>query len=134
MDGYFKFMQPGLEFASGNFRVGAMAFADDLLIFTSTPMGLQERLSELEGYLSPRGLEVKEGKSFIVVLLPSGRVEKMKVDTTCTFNVASRELPKQDLTSTSKYLGIMFDPKGRRGIFRSSRMLLSCWLGLRGLH
>ncbi|KAG0445287.1 hypothetical protein HPB47_017304 [Ixodes persulcatus] len=43
------------------------------------------------------------------------RDKKMKVDTTSTFSVAGRNLPKQEVIFTWKYLGIMFDPKGRRG-------------------
>lgn len=114
MDGFFRSMEPGFGFKSGEFEIDSMAFADDLVIFTSTAMGLQRRLDELERYLSPRGLVINAEKSFTLSLIPSGRDKKTKVDTSRTFMVDGKGLPRQEVATVWRYLGILFDPSGRR--------------------
>ncbi|KAG0417036.1 hypothetical protein HPB47_005934 [Ixodes persulcatus] len=87
LDEYLAATDTNAGFSSGDFCLDAMAFADDLLVFTSTGMGLQERLNELAAFLKPRELLVNVGKSFALVLQPSGRAKKSKVETDMVFSI-----------------------------------------------
>lgn len=57
-------------FTSGEFRLDAMAFAEDLLDLAFT-RSLQARLDELAKFLEPRGVRVNVAKSFTPVLQSS---------------------------------------------------------------
>lgn len=68
-----------VAFRSGDLEVDATAFADNLMIFASTPEGLQERLEETEAFFAQRGLTINIHKSFTVALVPSGKLKKTKI-------------------------------------------------------
>lgn len=119
IDGFFKSMEGGIGFSSGNFNMDAMAFADDLIVFASTPMALQRRLDELDCYLGHRGLAMNKNKSFTLSLVPSGKEKKMKVSTDRKFQVAGVDLPKQEVSMCWKYLGVPFDPRRKEGYVRT---------------
>lgn len=55
-----------------------MAFADDLVIATTTAAGLQSRLDSLKDFLVDRGLEINPKKSLTLCILPSGKKKKPK--------------------------------------------------------
>lgn len=126
LDEYLSKTDPNVGFTSGEFRLDAMAFADDLLVFASTRRGLQERLDDLAGFLEPRGLRVNIAKSFTLVLQPSGREKKSKVETDSTYCIRNQPLPVATTATIWRYLGVQFSTKGRRrgGVDRDLRELL----------
>lgn len=63
-------LNESISFVSGDLRVSAMAFADDLLVMATTSQGLQERLESLMNFLTPRGLQINVTKSFFFALVP----------------------------------------------------------------
>lgn len=63
-------------FCSEEFQLDVMAFADDLVIATTTPAGLQSRLDSLKDFLVDRGLEINPKKSLTLCILPSGKQKK----------------------------------------------------------
>lgn len=63
-------LNESISFVSGDLRVSAMAFADDLLVMATTSQGLQERLESLMNFLTPRGLQINVTKSFTFALVP----------------------------------------------------------------
>lgn len=101
-----------ITFVSGDLRVSAMAFADDLLIMATTPQGLQERLDSLMSFLVPRGLQINVTKSFTLALVPS-KDKKVKVDTSKIFTVGGIALPTSDTATVWRYLGLQFSAMGR---------------------
>lgn len=64
----------------GELTVNAAAFADDLLLFASTPVGLQSLLDRAEQFLSGCGLNINAGKSMTVSLRNVPRKKKTIVD------------------------------------------------------
>uniref|UniRef100_A0A6B0VGQ0 Putative reverse transcriptase n=1 Tax=Ixodes ricinus TaxID=34613 RepID=A0A6B0VGQ0_IXORI len=126
LDEYLSKTDVNVGFTSGEFRLDAKAFADDLLVFASTRRGLQERLDELAEFLEPRGLRINVAKSFSLVLQPSGREKKSKVETDMTFCVRDQPLPVATTATIWRYLGVQFSTGGRRrgGVDRDLRELL----------
>lgn len=106
-------LDPGVAFVSGDLRVDAMAFADDLIVMASTAQGLQYVLDGIVSFFEPRGLEINAAKSFTLSLQPSGRDKKLKVNTATVFRVKGQPLPVTDTASVWRYLGISFGAVGR---------------------
>lgn len=105
----FEAMDAGVCYKAETFTLDAMAFADDLLIFASTPVGLRARLNEFGGFLQPRGLIINPSKSFSLSLVPVPR-EKVSV---CpgAFIIGSGAVLPGDVHFQWRYLRI--DSQGR---------------------
>ncbi|KAG0431429.1 hypothetical protein HPB47_021795 [Ixodes persulcatus] len=117
LDEYLTTTDNNVGFTSGEFRLNAMDFAVDLLVFASTRRGLQERLNELAEFLEPRGLRVNVAKSFILVLQPSGREKKLKVETDPAFCIRGQPLSVVTTATIWRYMAVQFSSQGRiRGV------------------
>lgn len=99
-------------FCSEEFQLDVMAFADDLVIATTTPAGLQSRLDSLKDFLVDRGLEINPKKSLTLCILPSGKQKKTKVGGEKKFHIGEAEIPSADTTTRWKYLGVTFSARG----------------------
>lgn len=113
LDEYLQSLDPNIGYRSQQLQLDGMAFADDLLVFASTPKGLQQRLDGLHAFLGARGLKINTEKSFTVSIVPSGREKRTKVVTTSAFTVAGNPLPASGICARWKYLGVEFTPNGR---------------------
>lgn len=103
----------GYELPNQAGRMFGLAFADDLLLVTSTKATMQCLLNRATPLLGERGLQINTSKSFSMSLVPSGRDKKTKVVDNCEFMVGSHHLPAKTITERWKYLGIKIDDKGR---------------------
>lgn len=97
----------------GDTSVNAAAFADDLLLFASTPMGLQQLIDATGGYLSSCGMKINTTKSMTVSVVAYPHAKKTAVDTEVTFECAGEILPTLSRSSKWRYLGVNFTPEGR---------------------
>lgn len=97
----------------GDLTINAAAFADDLLLFASTPMGLQQLLNRSTRYLESCGLMVNASKCMTVALRNVPHEKKTVVDKETVFLCGKRLLPSLKRTDEWKYLGIPFTPEGR---------------------
>lgn len=113
LDEYLQSMDPNIGYSSEQLQLDGMAFADDLLVFASTPDGLQQRLDSLHTFLVARGLTINTEKSFTISKMPSGREKRTKVVQTSAFSVAGIPLPASGVCARWKYLGVEFTPNGR---------------------
>lgn len=96
-----------------NERLVGIAFADDLILMSSTAPTMQHMLSKTAPFLKERGLEINVEKSCSMSLKPSGRDKKIKVLTEPEFKIGESLLPAANINSTWKYLGVQLDSKGR---------------------
>lgn len=96
----------------GGLTVNAAAFADDMLLFASTPIGLQKLLDSSIAFLSKCGLQVNASKCLTVSLRNVPREKKTVVDET-VFLCQGRVLPALRRSSEWTYLGVPFTPEGR---------------------
>ncbi|KAL0103799.1 hypothetical protein PUN28_017836 [Cardiocondyla obscurior] len=94
-------------------KVNAAAFADDMLLFSSTPTGLQKLLNVSVELLQQCGLKVNASKCFTVALRNVPHEKKTIVDKETVFECQGRILPALKRSDDWKYLGIPFTPEGR---------------------
>lgn len=113
VDEFLQTLDPGIGYSSDQLQLDGMAFADDLIVFASTPEGLQRRLDSLHSFVGARGLAINAEKSFTVSIVPSGREKRTKVVTTGNFSVSGIPLPACGIEARWKYLGVEFSPNGR---------------------
>lgn len=106
----------------GGINVNAAAFADDMLLFASTPVGLQRSLDICTDYLSRCGLQVNAGKCFTVSLRNVPHEKKTVVDKDTVFMCRDRVLPALKRTDDWRYLGVPFTPEGRVRIDATSKL------------
>uniref|UniRef100_A0A131Z2I9 Reverse transcriptase n=1 Tax=Rhipicephalus appendiculatus TaxID=34631 RepID=A0A131Z2I9_RHIAP len=97
---------------SGELNVSGMAFADDLLLFASTPAGLQYKLHSLQIFLRARGLALNPSKCLSLAMVPAGKEKLVKVDPSVRFCVNNEFIPAAEGETTWRYLGISFSARG----------------------
>lgn len=98
---------------AGDSLINAAAFADDMLLFASTPMGLQKLLDLSMEYLGSCGLQVNASKCMTVSLRNVPHEKRTVVDRETVFLCRDRVLPALKRSDEWKYLGIPFTPEGR---------------------
>ncbi|KAK2575343.1 hypothetical protein KPH14_012766 [Odynerus spinipes] len=101
----------GINIAS--FRMNALAYADDLLLFASTRDGLEELLNSASSFFNSCGMSINTGKSFVIALRADGKNKKIAVDGAVRIMCENRSLPALRRTDTFNYLGVTFSPEGR---------------------
>lgn len=94
-------------------QVNAAAFADDILLFASTRMGLQALIDKAVECLGELGLQVNPRKCFSLALVASGYEKKVKVDDSKTFRAGNSIMPALRVGETFRYLGLEFSTSGR---------------------
>lgn len=90
----------------------ALAYADDMILVASTPIGLQLLINKVTDYLALCGLNINTTKSFTVSLKNVPHVKKSVVDAKVTFDCLQRKLPALRREDEWRYLGVQFTPEG----------------------
>lgn len=106
----------------GQISVNAAAFADDMLLFASTPRGLQQSIDHCTEFLSKCGLKVNAAKCFTVALRNVPHDKKTVVDAETVFLCQGNALPALKRSDQWRYLGIPFTPEGRVKIDATSKL------------
>lgn len=86
-------------------RVNALAYADDIVLMSSTPRGLQENLKRIEYALERSGLAVNQRKSGVLSMMASGRDKKVKIVADAEFRLQGGILPQRSVLDVWSYLG-----------------------------
>lgn len=113
VDGLLRELPAIIGFRLGETMINAMAFADDLTLVASTRGGLQELLNQSEAYFKARGLSFNPEKSSTLSLVPSKRQKTTKVEQQ-PFQIAGSDIPTLDCVASWKYLGVLFNTRGRK--------------------
>ncbi|GBN75980.1 Retrovirus-related Pol polyprotein from type-2 retrotransposable element R2DM [Araneus ventricosus] len=88
------------------------AYADDILLFASSAVGLQHLLNEAAEFLEKCNLFVNCSKSFTISILADAKTKKTKVDSATPFYIKSDSLRILKTCDSFKYLGVNFSAKG----------------------
>jgi hypothetical protein len=94
-------------YSIGQWRVSALAFADDVILVAETPSGLQAALTAFVDKLGEAGMRLNQTKSATITLVPAGKVNKVKVTDT-VYHFGGVPLPVLAITSLWRYLGLDF--------------------------
>lgn len=98
----------------GDLIINATAFADDMMLFASTPVGLQRLLDTAIEFLHKCGLDINAAKCMTISLRSVPHEKKTVVDKTTVFRGGGdRVLPAMKRTDEWRYLGIPFTAEGR---------------------
>jgi Reverse transcriptase (RNA-dependent DNA polymerase) len=96
----------------GETKSNALAFADDLILYGSTPEGLQTLLTHTEDFLGKYGLVLNSSKCISISIKGQGKNKRSIIEQR-SFKVSNRVIPSKKRTDTWKYLGINFSPEGK---------------------
>ncbi|GBN38140.1 Retrovirus-related Pol polyprotein from type-2 retrotransposable element R2DM, partial [Araneus ventricosus] len=88
------------------------AYADDILLFASSSVGLQHLLNETAEFLETCNLFVNCSKSFTISILADAKSKKTKVDSATPFYIKNEPLRILKTNDSFKYLGVNFSAKG----------------------
>lgn len=99
----------------GDVRMTAIAFADDVVLSSSSKVGLVTNLRNFSRALKTLGLTVNSAKSRTLSLVPAGKAKKIKVLTTPEFALDGKFLIPLGLTDFWRYMGIDFVGTGVSG-------------------
>lgn len=102
----------------GGESLGAIAYADDILLFASTRWGLQTALDAAEREAGAMGLVFNPTKCSVLSLVPSGKEKKIKILTAPGFHIdkGGSVLPQVGPKDMWKYLGVEMSPMGPRRV------------------
>lgn len=102
----------GFRLGAPGQRVNAMAYADDVLLFASSEIGMRALLRAAASGLADCGLAVNPEKSWLLYLNPSGRQKLLKVDSDVMLQMGGHRIPTVGVADSVRYLGVPFGPKG----------------------
>jgi hypothetical protein len=100
----------GYEFADKGV-LSVAAYADDVVLFSSTKLGMQKLVDSFVHTLNIFGLSINLSKSFVFGLQPSGRDKKFKV-VSPEIKCYNGSLHKLTIGDTFSYLGTTFGTQG----------------------
>lgn len=104
----------GFRFGAPGQRVNAMAYADDVMLFAASEVGMRALLANAESALAECGLSPNSLKSWSLCLNPSGKQKLLKVDVGVSFSLAGVVIPAVGIADTFRYLGVEFSASGVR--------------------
>lgn len=109
MDRAIKAIPNHVGYRLNDRNFNCVAYADDIIIVTSTKMGMNLALEAFASSLTTFGLEVNIDKSSTMSLMPSGKDKKIKVLSEPQFKINNTYLEPIGPIGLWKYLGIYFE-------------------------
>ncbi|KAH8848938.1 Retrovirus-related Pol polyprotein from type-2 retrotransposable element R2DM [Schistosoma japonicum] len=95
----------------GGGRIDSLLFADDMMIFTETAVGMQRKLNQLSAALEKSGLTINAQKSRSLTLIPNGKDKTLCV-VPKVYSIAGEPIAPITVVDEFPYLGIRFNHQG----------------------
>lgn len=108
LDRAIRLIPEEIGYRLNNKTISCVAYADDLILISSTRDGLQSSLDVVTERLATFGLRINAEKSSTLSLVPSGKEKKIKVIEESLFEVDGNNLRAIGIIDTWKYLGVHF--------------------------
>ncbi|KAG7187555.1 hypothetical protein KM043_018892, partial [Ampulex compressa] len=112
MDRVIKSMPYEVGYTIKEHRVNVLAYADDLILFASSKVGMQDLLRTVEEEARKYGLELNSAKCLAMSIQIAGKDKKYKVQSTSQFKVNGEYIKQLGPTEGFRYLGIRISPLG----------------------
>lgn len=109
MDRVLRAIDPDIGYNINGTSFNCIAYADDIILISSTGPGMQTIVSQACASMNSCSLEVNTEKSCVLSMVPSGRDKKIKVVTTGSITVQGSTLKQVGVLDVWKYLGINFE-------------------------
>lgn len=108
IDGALENINDNVGYSLNGKTISCIAFADDIVLLSSTVAGLQHNLDKLTEALGCYGLEVNIRKTNVLSIVPVGKEKKISIPTDSLFNIKGTCLKQIGVLDEWKYLGIHF--------------------------
>lgn len=113
MDELFYKLPTIIGYKVGETLINVLAFADDLVLISSSEAGMCRLLEHTEAFLLERGLKLNPGKCTALSLKKLGKSKKLIFGSMPTFKISGQYLSMLSYENMLTYLGIQYDPKGK---------------------
>ncbi|KAK7788246.1 hypothetical protein R5R35_001099 [Gryllus longicercus] len=125
VDDILSAIPPDVGFNLGDVKINCIAYADDLVLMSSTQWGMETSLRRVGEEAAKYGLLFNAKKSSALSLVPAGKQKKIKVVTDNLFRLGDGALiPQMTTTTCWKYLGVEFTCEGASKTSDDLRALL----------
>ncbi|KAG7197097.1 hypothetical protein KM043_012393 [Ampulex compressa] len=112
IDRVVKSMPHEVGYTIKEHRVNVLAYADDLILFASSKVGMQDLLQTVVEEARKYGLELNSVKCLAMSIQIAGKDKKYKVQSTSQFKVNGEYIKQLGPTEGFRYLGIRISPLG----------------------
>lgn len=112
MDRVLKSLPTEVGYTIRDQRINALAYADDIVLFASSAIGLQRLLRTAEDEARIYGLEFNSSKCLAMSIQVAGKEKKYKISTASSFKVNGEFIKQLGPTEGFRYLGIKISPMG----------------------
>lgn len=109
LDGALESLDREVGYSVEGHVVGALAFADDMVLLSTTRLGMQKNIDSLSTSLSAYGLMLNPSKSHAVSLVADGKRKRVKVLEEPIFTIGTERLPQYSTGHMWVYLGARFE-------------------------
>uniref|UniRef100_A0ABD2XAX0 Reverse transcriptase domain-containing protein n=1 Tax=Trichogramma kaykai TaxID=54128 RepID=A0ABD2XAX0_9HYME len=98
----------------GEYKIDALAYADDIVLFSSSILGMKEMLLTAGDEASKYGLQFNAAKCIAMSILIASKPKTYKVSTAESFQIGGGPIRQLVPTEHFRYLGVHFSPLGIR--------------------
>ncbi|CAB0044068.1 unnamed protein product [Trichogramma brassicae] len=98
----------------GEHKIDALAYADDIVLFSSSILGMKEMLRTAGDEASKYGLQFNAAKCIAMSILIASKRKTYKVSTADSFQIGGGPIRQLGPTEHFRYLGVHFSPLGIR--------------------
>ncbi|KAL7300075.1 hypothetical protein TKK_0007085 [Trichogramma kaykai] len=98
----------------GEHKIDALAYADDIVLFSSSILGMKEMLRTAGDEASKYGLQFNAAKCIAMSILIASKPKTYKVSTAESFQIGGGPIRQLGPTEHFRYLGVHFSPLGIR--------------------
>jgi len=109
MDRVIRMIDNDVGYMLNGKTFNCVAYADDIILISSTKVGMQTLLDKLASALTAIGLDLNTDKSSAMSMVPSGKEKKMKTVTNSLYRINGHQLKQIGVLDTWKYLGVYFE-------------------------
>ncbi len=110
-------LDPSIGVNVGDVKISSLAYADDVVLFSTTPRGLQQQLDAFCTHLAESGLSMSTGyggKSASLRLVIDGKKEKFLVNNNSFLKIDGDPSPALNPSQPYKYLGVNISSLGTK--------------------
>lgn len=121
IDNLLKALPPQIAAKIYETPINALAFADDLVLASTTREGLQELLDITDQYLRSCALSLNPAKCSVLSMQGQPK-QKCNVIALVPFHIGNTQIPSLQQTDKIEYLGIEFDSNGHIASYSTTRI------------
>ena len=113
IDELFSSLDPTIGGKIQETTIPAIGFADDIILLSSSTIGMENHLRNAAKFFQARNLNLKPEKCQSLSLIPEKKSRRIKVLDKSQFFLSGKCIPPIAINETFKYLGVRFGANGK---------------------